>query len=195
VPQSSSRISGVIVNAVEFPRQAVADTAHIARRSGLLAEPTNHEAIRRCREQLRVVLAPYNVVLGHGCTSARNPFATLYHLDDNDEDTLRDAALALTATFGRPFPVVTNWPLWHRIPVDENRPPDRFGGIGLNPVHMDMVNTNAPPVVISFLCLQPDPAGNCSGLGAPVPDKNTRGPRANPPLTARGGVERGGDDC
>jgi hypothetical protein len=35
---------------------------------------------------------------------------------------------------------------------------------------MDMVNTNAPPVVISFLCLQPDPAGGGKTLLVRIPN-------------------------
>ncbi|SHF62080.1 TauD/TfdA family dioxygenase [Streptoalloteichus hindustanus] len=67
-------------------------------------------------------------------------------------------------------PVVDGWPFWHRIPVDPDRPANRYGGVGYNDIHLDMVNCTLPPRVIAFLCLEPDPGGGGESLFVDVED-------------------------
>jgi hypothetical protein len=68
-------------------------------------------------------------------------------------------ATAVGALAGTPFRVVDKWDLWQDVGVDLNAVPYRFGGIGDNPFHIDVVNATKPPDLFCLMCVRCDPAG------------------------------------
>jgi Taurine catabolism dioxygenase TauD, TfdA family len=78
--------------------------------------------------------------------------------------TAASATTLLLSSFGSPLRIFENIPYWRRIEVDLNRPPERSGGAGKSPLHMDFVNAENPPDIVCLLCLRPDPSGGGASL-------------------------------
>lgn len=68
-------------------------------------------------------------------------------------------ATALCSLVGIPFRVIDEGGLWQELGVDANAPPNRFRGIGHNPLHTDVVNSTQPPSYLALFCIRADPAG------------------------------------
>jgi hypothetical protein len=60
---------------------------------------------------------------------------------------------------GTPFGLVTTGPLWQHLPVNLLAAPHRFGGIGYNPLHIDVVNSTQPPDIVVLASVRTDPLG------------------------------------
>ena len=80
------------------------------------------------------------------------------------ESTLGSAEAAsavstYAACLGRPLKVFSAQSHWRRLGVDLTRAPERSGGSGESPLHMDFVNAEQPPDLVLLLCLRPDPMG------------------------------------
>jgi hypothetical protein len=60
---------------------------------------------------------------------------------------------------GQPFRVIDAGGLWQELGVDINAHPNRFRGIGHNPLHIDVVNSTHPPDYSVLFCVRQDPAG------------------------------------
>lgn len=84
-----------------------------------------------------------------------------YAIVASPPDLVADLRLptAICSLVGRPFRLVRRWPLWIDLPVDLDAEPHRFGGIGHNPFHIDLVNASAPPPYVCLLALRTDPLG------------------------------------
>ena len=68
-------------------------------------------------------------------------------------------ATAIASLVGRPFRAYKRWPLWKPLGVNSSVEPMRATGVGLNPFHIDLVNTENPPEYVTFFCIRADPAG------------------------------------
>jgi hypothetical protein len=68
-------------------------------------------------------------------------------------------ATAVGCLAGWPLRVVGRWPLWIELGVDLDAEPHRFGGVGHNPLHIDLVNASAAPRYVCLLGLRCDPLG------------------------------------
>ena len=75
---------------------------------------------------------------------------------------------SLLFAFGRPIHVFRRYPFWKPLAADPTRPPGRSGGIGLNSLHIDCVNAEAPPDFVCLYCVRPDPLGGGTTLLAPL---------------------------
>lgn len=117
-------------------------------RDALHSLPTIESLIRRLRADLRTAPSArgYLVLDGLFCSQL-----------SIDEDLVLPTALC--ALVGHPFRVFTRWDLWLPVAVDLNTAPQRFGGVGYNPFHIDVVNSERRPAHFSFFCVRRDPAG------------------------------------
>lgn len=71
----------------------------------------------------------------------------------------------LLSCFGTPIKVFDNeYGHWRKIDVDVNRPASKSRGIGNLPLHMDFVNAENPPDLVSLFCVRRDPAGGGNSL-------------------------------
>jgi len=68
-------------------------------------------------------------------------------------------ATALCSLVGIPFRVIDAGGLWQELGVDVKASPNRFRGIGHNPLHIDIVNSTQPPSYTALFCVRTDPAG------------------------------------
>jgi alpha-ketoglutarate-dependent taurine dioxygenase len=75
----------------------------------------------------------------------------------NDTDLRFPTALCCLA--GLPFRVVDRKELWQELGVNLSAYPNRFGGIGYNPLHIDVVNSTRPPDLVSLCSVRSDPLG------------------------------------
>ena len=66
---------------------------------------------------------------------------------------------AVCALAGTPFRVVDRWDLWQELGVDLDAVPYRFGGVGYNPFHVDLVNATRLPDLFCLFSVRCDPAG------------------------------------
>ena len=85
-------------------------------------------------------------------------------LDDFSEPIAAAATTLLLASLGYPLTVFSRHPHWRRLGVDTSRPPEKSGGAGRSPFHMDFVNAENPPDLVCLLCLRPDPCGGGESL-------------------------------
>lgn len=60
---------------------------------------------------------------------------------------------------GTPFKIFDQWDLWKPINTNLEIEPMRAGGTGLNPLHIDFVNSTDPPDYSCLLCVNEDPMG------------------------------------
>lgn len=54
--------------------------------------------------------------------------------------------------------------LWRELGVNLSREPDRSGGVGLQPLHLDFVNAALPPDYVLLYCMRPDPNSGGASL-------------------------------
>lgn len=73
-------------------------------------------------------------------------------------------ATALCSLIGRPFRVIDAGELWQTVDVDVSVSPNRFRGVGYNPLHIDVVNSTQPPAYSALFCIRQDPAGGGHSL-------------------------------
>ncbi len=66
---------------------------------------------------------------------------------------------ALASSLATPVKVYQKWPLHKPLGVNPNIDPMRATGTGINPLHIDMVNTTKPPQFVTFVGVRKDPAG------------------------------------
>jgi hypothetical protein len=76
-----------------------------------------------------------------------------------DEERRNSVLTAICAMFGSPLRVFDRWPLWKPIGVSFEVAPHRATGTGLNPLHVDVVNSTQPPDLVAFFCERADPKG------------------------------------
>jgi hypothetical protein len=79
------------------------------------------------------------------------------HAADEQGDLRLPTALCSLA--GIPFQLVMRLGLWQRLGVDSSIEPSKFGGVGYNPFHIDVVNSTRPPAYVCLFCIRNDPAG------------------------------------
>ena len=76
----------------------------------------------------------------------------------------------LISALSTPLHVYRNHDYWKELPADISRPRTRSGGIGLNSLHIDLVNLENPPDIIAFYCVRGDPAGGGRTLACSLND-------------------------
>jgi len=81
-----------------------------------------------------------------------------------DEDELSRFLLAFCSLFGIPIRVFDRWPMWKPLGVSFEVGPGRATGVGLNPLHIDVVNSMFPPDYVAFFCDRVDPLGGGHSL-------------------------------
>lgn len=89
-------------------------------------------------------------------------------LDTLPAVTSAAATTLLLSTLGFPLRVFLSHPHWRQLGVDLNRSPDKSGGAGYSPLHMDFVNAENPPDLVCLFCLRPDPMGGGETLIAQI---------------------------
>lgn len=72
---------------------------------------------------------------------------------------INDISRILCFTCGKPFLLYKNKPFWLPLGVDLNADHNRTHGVGYNPLHIDLVNRERPPEMITFLGKRTDPLG------------------------------------
>jgi hypothetical protein len=85
-----------------------------------------------------------------------------------DDFTAARLATAVLRALGTPIRVFAGRPLWRALGVDIERPPNRSGGVGDQPLHLDFVNARHPPDLVALYCIRPDPHGGGANLVAPA---------------------------
>lgn len=76
-----------------------------------------------------------------------------------DDDTNMAVPTALCSLAGQPFFMAKRLGFWQDLGVKLDAVPYRFAGTGVNPFHIDGVNTTRPPDYFTFYGLRTDPAG------------------------------------
>lgn len=76
---------------------------------------------------------------------------------------------ALASLVGLPIKVYQRWPLHKPLGVNSYIDPMRATGTGVNPLHIDMVNTTAPPHFVCFAGVRADPAGGGASIASRFP--------------------------
>jgi hypothetical protein len=101
---------------------------------------------------------------------AARGFCVLQVVDAGDAATVfaRDYATALVARLCQPIRVLPQAGMWRNLGVDPDRPIDRSGGTGDQPVHLDFVNASLPPDYVFLFSVRSDPAGGGASLIAPI---------------------------
>lgn len=74
-------------------------------------------------------------------------------------DMAKEFALNILAKYANPIVVYNNHGIWKKIPVDINVNPEKVGGTGYIPSHIDCVNATNPPDYVAFYCEREDPLG------------------------------------
>ncbi len=65
---------------------------------------------------------------------------------------------SILSFWGEPIKVFDKIPsFWRPLGVNPSRPPNRSGGVGISPLHLDFVNAENPPEYVCLFCLRPDP--------------------------------------
>lgn len=86
-------------------------------------------------------------------------------LDNYSDSEIATASTFILSVFGSPFRVFLNRPNhWRKLSIDPNRPPNRSGGTGLSPLHMDFVNASNPPDLVCLFAIRHDPLGGGESL-------------------------------
>jgi Taurine catabolism dioxygenase TauD, TfdA family len=83
----------------------------------------------------------------------------LFPYPDEDINQKLKLPTAVCGILGRPLKVMDKLGLWLDVPVKLNVQPFRFGGVGYNPLHIDVVNATNPPDMVVLLSERPDPLG------------------------------------
>jgi Taurine catabolism dioxygenase TauD, TfdA family len=78
---------------------------------------------------------------------------------DWPEEDLSNVLLCFCSIFGIPLRVFDRWPMWKPLGVSFEVGPQRATGVGLNPLHIDVVNSRFPPDYVAFFCDRVDPLG------------------------------------
>jgi hypothetical protein len=81
-----------------------------------------------------------------------------------EEDELSTLLLGFCSLFGIPVRVFDRWPMWKPLGVSFEVGPARATGVGLNPLHIDVVNSRFPPDYVAFFCDRVDPLGGGHSL-------------------------------
>ena len=71
---------------------------------------------------------------------------------------------AVLSLLGTPIRVFDKWDLWKRLPTKLDVDPKRAMGVGLNPLHIDIINSTRPPDYSCLLCVNEDPGGGGANL-------------------------------
>lgn len=79
------------------------------------------------------------------------------NFDRTCSDQVVDRLTALSRCLGYPLKAVDALPLWQPVAVNLETEPFRAGGIGYNPFHIDLVNTEFPPDLTALFCVRDDP--------------------------------------
>lgn len=77
----------------------------------------------------------------------------------NETDVLHCLFVRVANALGSPLHVIERWPLVHNVSVQLNARRRRFGSVGEIGLHVDIVNSQAPPDAVAFFCIRPDPGG------------------------------------
>jgi hypothetical protein len=108
----------------------------------------------------------------------------LLTLSGSVEQGLADLEKRLSEV-GTPLHVFRRHSFWKPLDVDPTRPRSRSGGVGLNSLHIDCVNTGNPPDVVCLYCERPDPLGGGANVVVPFAGVETELPSTTRRVLAR----------
>jgi len=84
--------------------------------------------------------------------------------DPSCGDPIIPRLTSVSNSFGIPLKAVDRLPLWQPVGVNLKTEPFRAGGIGYNPMHIDLLNAERPPDLTALFCVREDPLGGGENL-------------------------------